>query len=263
MDFVDHIEIYYGESSFSLGNATGMYFVRIYTKSAVKENGGELKSVLFANGSSSHSIVHSQSFENGWSYLFFLNKNRLKGKTEYNNETLENSKDRKHLYVDVSNETTNINIGYTDLKKDAYMGLSFDVIPDSSQIKSNDFFVNITKYLLGDKSIKIGFSIDVENREYEEKNAQGIGLIPILDLENIGTTIPKYFNEDLKFTKTNAYVSKTIKYKNNNIITAFNITNKKYKVKNRKTINFLNQTSKLTEYNNFNEEMVYSLFATR
>jgi len=257
LDLVNHIEIYYGDSSFTLGNETGVYFIRIYTKSAKQENGNELRSVFQSNGAKTQSLTHSQSFANGWSYLLYLNNEKLKDKSEYNNSSLKNNSDRKYLYLNISNETTNVNIGYTGLNKDNFVGLSLDGLPDSGEIKSKDYFIDFTQYFLDDKSIKAKFAIDINEREYEENNAGGIGLLPVLDL--MGTTIPKQFNEDLKFTKTNAYISKTFKYENNNILTALNVTNKKYKVKERKSLNFLNTQTNVGYYNDFNEETVYSL----
>lgn len=37
LDFINHVEVYYGDSSFSLGNTTGVYFIRIYTKNQQKK----------------------------------------------------------------------------------------------------------------------------------------------------------------------------------------------------------------------------------
>ncbi|WP_228448088.1 hypothetical protein [Sulfurospirillum diekertiae] len=48
----------------------------------------------------------------------------------------------------------------------------------------------------------------MNDRSYDEANAQGIGLIPVLNFSNLGATIPKNFNEDLRFFKTNAYLVK-------------------------------------------------------
>lgn len=257
--FVDHIEVYFGESSFALGNETGIFFIRIYTKSAIKENGGEVKSTLSSSGSNSQSITHSQFFENGWSYLLFLNKDKVKDTMDYKSNTLKNNGNRSYLYLDVSNETTSINIGYTDVKKDNYMGLSLDLAPDSGQIQSKDYFIDVTKFFLEDKSIKANFSIDINEREYDETNAAGIGVMPVFDLAHMGTTIPKEFSENLKFTKINLNLSKSTQYKNNTILTAINIKNKKYTVNDRTTLNFLNQTTQVGGYNDFDEETVSSL----
>lgn len=259
LDFIDHIEIYYGDSSFALGNETGIYFIRIYTKSAIKENGGELKSIISSHGSNSQSMTYSQSFENGWSYLMFLNNDKTKETALYDGHSLYNNGDRRYLYLDISKDTAKINIGYTDVKKDNYLGLALDVPSDNGKIVSKDLFIDVTNYFLDDKSIKTGLSVDINDATSQEKNAQGMALVPVLNLSNMGLTIPKEFREDLQFTKTNAYISKTLQYENNNLLTTFGVKNKTYTVKDRTTVNFANITRNVGQYNNFDDETVYSL----
>ena len=111
LDFVDHVEIYYGESSFSFSNETGIYFVRIYTKSALKENSSEINSWITSKGSNSQSFTNSSSFENGWSYLMFLNHEKIKYTSIYNGQKLNTNGTKQYLYADISNETTKINMG--------------------------------------------------------------------------------------------------------------------------------------------------------
>ncbi len=259
LDFVDHIEIYYGESSFSLGNDTGIYFVRIYTKSATKENGSELNALLSSNGSHSQSFTHSQSFENGWSYLLFFNHDRIIKTTDYNAQTLNANGEKKYFYLDANNERTRVNVGYTDTAKNNYAGLAFDAAPENGEITSKDFFIHYSHLFLEDKSLKTNFSVDINHRKYEEANAQGIALIPVLDFTNLGLTIPKAFYEDLRFVKTNAYVSKSFDTEDNSFLTALNVQNKTYHVSDRETINFANQTNVAGAYNNFDNETTSSL----
>ena len=259
LDFVDHVEIYYGESSFSFGNETGIYFVLIYTKSALKENGSELNGLITTKGSHSQSFTNSSSFENGWSYLLFLNQEQIKYTTLYNGQKLNANGDKKYLYTDISNETTKINMGYTDVSKNNYAGLALDATPDSGKNLSKDFFINYTHYFLDDKSLKANLSVDVNDRSYDEANAQGIGLIPVLNFSNMGPTIPKNFYEDLRFVKTNAYLSKSFDVEDNSFIAALNVKNKTYDVQNRETTNFMNQTRNVGKYNNFDEETTSSI----
>jgi iron complex outermembrane receptor protein len=257
LDFVDHIEVYYGESSFSLGNETGIYFIRVYTKSAIKENATQLKSVFSDDNSFSQSLTHTESFENGWSYLLFLNQNELKNENTYKNQKLYNDTKNRYLYLDVSDETTKINIGYSDLKKDNYMGLSNDIVPTSGKIISSDYFIDLSKQLSRDKSLKIGASYHIFNREYEEKNEK-ILLIPELQPGNT-TVIPKEYNENLKYTKASGYISKKFTHKNNNLLTSLYIKNKTQKLISRKTVNALNQEKIDKKFNDFTKETTYSL----
>ena len=256
LDFVDHVEIYYGESSFSFGNETGIYFVRIYTKSALKENSSEINSWITSKGSNAQSFTNSATFENGWSYLMFLNQEKITKTTFYNGAKLNSNGTKHYFFLDVGNDDTKINMGYTDVSKNNYMGLALDATPDSGESLSKDFFINYTHYFLEDKSLKANLSVDVNDRSYDEANAQGkgIGLIPIMR-----DTIPKNFNEDLRFVKTNAYLSKSFDSEDNSFIAAANVKNKTYDVQNREITNFMNQTKEIGHYNSFDEETISSL----
>lgn len=255
LDFVDHVEIYYGESSFSFGNETGIYFVRIYTKSALKENSSEINSWITSKGSNAQSFTNSASFENGWSYLMFINQEKVKQTTLYTNQKLNSNGTKHYGYMDVSNETTKINMGYTDVSKNNYAGLAFDATPDSGKSLSKDFFINYTHYLLEDKSLKANLSVDVNDRSYDEVNAQGIAIVPLITFSQYGPSGPKSYSEDLRFIKTNAYLSKSFDVENNSFIAALNVKNKTYDIQDRES----NTNSALGRFNAFDEETISSI----
>jgi len=258
LDFVDHVEIYYGESSFSFGNKTGIYFVRIYTKSALKEDGSKIAAWLSSKNGHSQSITNSHIFENGWSYLLFANQEKIKKKTLYNQQKLTSNGTKHYLFADISNETNKINLGYTDITKSNYAGLALDATPNDGENLSKDFFLNYTHFLLEDKSLKANFSFDINERSYEETNDQGIAISPLIDL-SIPWSIPKNFQEDLRFTKSNAYLSKSFESDENALILALNVKHKTYDVLKRKSTNFLNQTSETDHYNSFKRETTSSV----
>ena len=258
LDFVDHIEIYYGDSSFSLGNETGIYFIRVYTKTALKENGTQVQSIFSSKNSFSQSITHSDSFENGWAYLLFLNESRLKNMTEYNNEKLANDTKSKYFYLDLNNDTTNINIGYVSTQKDNYMGLALDAVPDNGETENSDYFIDVSKYLTREKSLKLGASYSTNIREYNEKNTEGLGLIPVIDFTNYHKTLPLSYSEKIQFIKTTGYISKKFENEKNEFLTSFYIKNKKQKLLNRKIATTTNY-SKNKKFNDFNKEKAYSL----
>ncbi|AHJ11848.1 TonB-dependent receptor plug domain-containing protein [Sulfurospirillum multivorans] len=255
LDFVDHVEIYYGESSFSFGNETGIYFVRIYTKSALKENSSEINSWITSKGSNSQSFTNSASFENGWSYLMFLNHEKIKYTSIYNGQKLNTNGTKQYLYADISNETTKINMGYTDVSKNNYAGLAFDATPNSGKSLSKDFFVDVTHSFLEDKSLKANLSVDVNDRSYEEENTQGIAIVPLITFSQYGPSGPKRYSEDLRFIKTNAYLSKSFDVEDNSFIAAVNVKNKTYDVQNRES----NTNSSIGHFSDFDEETISSL----
>jgi len=254
LDFIDHIEIYYGESSFSLGGDSGVYFIRLYTKTPTKENGAELTSRISSSNSSSNGFTYASQLGNDWSYLAYFNNSNLKDDSTYKNKKLHNDSDRRYFYLDVQNDTTNINFGYADVKKDNFMGLSKDVVPNSGELTSKDYFLNVTKYFLRDKSIKGTLSIGRQERKYSETNDEEISLVPFA-FSSYQDITEVY--EDLEFTKLNAYLSKTFEYKNNNILAAVSVEDKKYKVKNRTIVN-ANTLINVGQFNDFDEEKVSS-----
>jgi len=258
LDFVDHVEIYYGDSSFSLGNETGIYFIRVYTKKGLKENATQVQSIFSSKNSSSQSITHSDSFENGWTYLLFLNESRLNNVNNYNNEKLANYTKSKYFYLDVNNDTTNINIGYVSNQKDNYMGLALDAVPDNGETENSDYFIDVSKYLTREKSFKLGASYSTNIREYNEKNTEGLGLIPVIDFTNYHNTLPLSYSEKVQFIKTTGYISKKFENENNEFLTSFYIKNKKQKLLNRKIATATNY-SKNKKFNDFNKEKAYSL----
>lgn len=256
LDFVDHIEVYHGDSSFALGNETGIYFIRIYTKSARKENASQIQFRNSNKNEYAQSITHSESFGNDWSYLIYLNNTKKDESIKYENNTLNNDKKRRYLFLDINNEDTNINIAYTDIKKDIYMGLSKNANPDDGYLNSKGFYIDIKKYFLYDNSLKATFSIDLMDREYYEKNDNGIVLTPIFTNP---VTLPKQVDEKARFRKINAYLGKTTEYKNNKFLTAISLKNKKYDLKYRNIVDHTNTTIEQNEYTNFNEETNLSL----
>ena len=259
LDFVESVEIYYGDSSFALGNETGIYFVRIYTKEAYKQNGGELILRYLSKGANAQSVMYADTLQNGWSYYAFANREELRDKRDYKDERLFNNEKREYLFFNIENERTDLQIGYAGVRKDSYMGLAFDVVPESGALESKNLFINTTHSFLEDKSLQAKFSVNQQERMYREENAEGLATIPIIDLENAAATIPKYFNEELRYRKLNAYLSKTFSTQNNQLFAALNFTQKKYKVLYRENTNLLGETFTPQRYNDFDKETAYSL----
>ena len=137
---------------------------------------------------------------------------------EYKNDKLLNDGTRRYLYLDISNENTDINMAYTDLKKDTYMGMSYDAVPEDGEILTKDFFVDVTKYFLDDKSLKTNVSFDVNNLNNTETNPEGMSFLPVRGV--------KHFDKDLRFTKVKASVTKSFEYGNNNFLTGLSASEK-------------------------------------
>lgn len=251
LDFIDHVEIYYGESSFSYGNETGIYFIRLYTKKGMKENGNELNVNGSSTGAFRESLTNSKAFENGWSHLVYFSNERVNETTKYKNNELRNSGNRRYVYLNVNNEKTDINMAYTDIKKDNYIGLSKDANPDDGELISKDFFIDITKYFLDDNSLKTNISVDVEDAKNEEVNQEGLSTLFYRNYKEVDT--------HSTLTKIKANISKSFEYKNNNFLTGISVSSKKYEPQSIKTVNFANQVNYKEQFSDFNEEQIASL----
>jgi vitamin B12 transporter len=250
LDFIDHIEIYYGESSFSNGTETGIYFIRLYTKKGMKENGTELNLKGTSKGGSAQSLTNSKAYENGWSHLVFFSSEKTNESTKYKENKLNNDATRKYLFLNLNNETTDINMAYNDLTKDNYAGLAYDSVPDDGEIVTKDFYVDITKYFFNDNSLKLNLSLDVNNMKNEEVNQEGMDLLYFRN--------SKELDIDLKLTKLKADITKSYEYGNNNFITGLSASKKKFDKQNVKNVKFSNQVDNFSQYADFDEEQIIS-----
>lgn len=256
LDFINHIEIYTGDSSFSLGNEPGTTFVRVYTKSPSKENGNQLTLSSSTNNEKYFGVSHSEVLENKWAFLVYAG-NQIADDTKMSkNGLLHNDSNRKYVYSTIQKDNAKIDLAYAELYKDNYIGLSRDAMPDDGNIKSKDYFISYSNTYLRDDSLKTVFSIDINERHYFEENAEGILLTPVINLTH---SIPTYYNENLRFEKYDAYVSKSFTQKSNEVILASSIKHKRYILNDRTTFSMNNQT--LLEdkpFSDFDTETLYS-----
>jgi len=260
IDLVDYIEIYRGDSSFSLGSDSGIFFIRIYTKDSLKQNGSRLSTTLSDSGSNSQSILHADTFENGWSYLAYFNNAKIKNFQSYRSNDIKNDSVNRHFYFNIRNDSSDINLGYTQSKKDNYFGYSLDLNSDDGDLSSKDYFLDVTTNFLDDKSLKLKLSYDVNELQYRELNQEGMGISAVLDLSNIQFTIPKEYYSKNKVIKSSLLLSKTFNHGNNNLLVGLSYQNKKYTTKQNTTVNFANIKTDIGKFTNFDKEDIYTLF---
>jgi hypothetical protein len=237
LDFISHIEVYNGNSSFSVGNEPGVNYIKIYTKSPYRLNATKLETSFSNNKNRSLGITQSTTLDNNWAYLFYSGIQKKFYKKTYNNQALYNNSTKRYLYLTLQKENQEIDLAYADILKDNFIGYSIDSTPNDGELKARDYYISYTNLLLNDKSLKTSLSIDVNERKYFEENVEGI-LFP---------TLPIYYAENFKFEKYNAYIAKDFESKNNKLLVALNANIKK-KTKD-------NSTEYLSD---FNKESVYS-----
>lgn len=260
MDLIEYIEVYRGDSSFSLGSDNGVFFIRIYTKDAAKENAAELSTTIAYSGSNTQSASYADTLENGWSYLAYFNNTSKKDSITYKENEILNDSETQFFYVNVKNQDIDINAGYTQLRKDNYFGFSLDANPDDGEISSKDYFIDVTSYFLDDNSLKLKLSYDVNQFTYDESNKEGIAFIPILDLSDISSTILQDFKYKNQLQKSTALLSKTFSFADNNLLIGLSYQNKKYITKQNTAVNLANIKTDAGQFTDFDKEQMYSLF---
>jgi iron complex outermembrane receptor protein len=115
-------------------------------------------------------------------------------------------------FCNLTTYDTSIDIGFSRVKRDAYMGLAVDRTPDFSKISSEDAYISITQYLLDDKSLKLNFGYDENRRKIEFEN-NGLYL-PALGSNSLGFPnymIVNHYYENRNLKKYTFYISKEFK----------------------------------------------------
>jgi hypothetical protein len=143
LDFISHIDVYYGEGSFILGNETGTTIIKIYTKSPIYENGGILRNTITSKNENETSLMHSSNGFGDWSYLAFVNQSNSKYKEKIDGVSLSKDSRRKYAYLSLQRNKQNLNFGYSDISKDPFVNLSSDLTPNKANLDNNKLFFEL------------------------------------------------------------------------------------------------------------------------
>lgn len=235
MDIVDYVEIYRGNSSFSLGSSDGVFFIRVYTKQSSKNNSSGFYTSLSDDGSNSQAISHSELFESGWSYLAYASDSFEEDHNSYKSNVLNNHLDLNHVYLNIQKQDTSINFGYSYMDTQSFTGLSLDVNPDKSLYRTDDGFIDFTTLLLDDKSLKVNLSLDLSKHKYSEENKEGLAVISVIDFRARPVFPTEYLNNSRVF-KTKMMISKEFKNGSNNLLIGLDSHYKDYQI--NKKLNF-------------------------
>ncbi len=240
LDFVSHIEVYYGEGSLSLGHESGTTIIKIYTKQPSKENGGLVRSSISSKNDKETSVMYGSSTSKEWSYMVFANTSQLKHKDYIDGEKVSKNEENEYAYINLQKENLNIDFGYGYTKKDPFVSLARDIKPNNGYTYSKDYYLNLTKVF--DDGVKFNISFDQNEREFELLNGEGIMMLPVINPSNlftIATTMPKYYQENLTFKKYYASLSKELNIGNHKLLGALTYKQKTYDTNSRSYVGML------------------------
>ena len=234
LDFVSHIEVYYGEGSLSLGHESGTTIIKIYTKQPSKENGGLVRSSISSKNDKETTVMYGSNTSQEWSYMVFANTSQPKHKDYIDGEKVSKNEENEYAYINLQKENLNIDFGYGYTKKDPFVSLARDIKPNNGYTYSKDYYLNLTKVF--DDGVKFNISFDQNEREFELSNDEGIMMLPVINPSNlftIATTMPKYYQENLTFKKYYASLSKELNIGNHKLLGALTYKQKTYDTNSR------------------------------
>lgn len=201
LDFVDHIEIYRGSSTIEFGNEPGILVIKLYTKSAKREDGGKIRILGDQKGSSDFNAYYAHTTKNDISTFMFAQKGDIvRDKQHYDNRTYDSDTKNSMQYVNVSIGDYTIEAGRYAKTAGAFLISGTDTnIEESSHL-----YAHITKEFKK-KDIKVELSYDTidfsRNLNTTKIYAGAAGIIDSVDGKSNDTTFMLSVEKRLKFDK--------------------------------------------------------------
>lgn len=141
MDFIDHVEIYEGFSSFEFGIEPASIIIRLYSKVAKRDAGSRVKFLTASHGSHKEN-VYTSGFSNDLEYFIYANhSSNNQDVYTLNSESLKRNHQKNHFYASLSNDTQKLELQALSAQNDAFVGSVPYALPQDAQVKNK--FVNV------------------------------------------------------------------------------------------------------------------------
>ena len=218
IDFIDHIEVYYGNPTYQFSTEPAFLIIKMYSKVAQKDAGSKVTfnaNTLETNGVS---FYNSQELDE-WSYFVYgsIGVQKRKKYTSYTTK-LSKDKTKNHLFASFYKDDNKILIDAITEKAKAFIGPSIDATPIKNNIDYDSLHIG---YDGAYKDFSFGFSYDYSVLDFDFLDDPA--LIPSNPLD-IVTSMKKN-------TVSNIYTT-SVKYKKDidkhKIITGVNYRLKQY-----------------------------------
>lgn len=172
LEFIDHVEIYTGFPSFEFGIAPASVVIRLYTKSAIHDEGGKVKLMGGSYGSTLSSAYYTDRRED-FSYFAYMGQYDDKRESYQNNgSSLERDQLRKRFYGSISTQNHSIELQAVKSESDAFLGTVNESPLSRKQILDNNLdyqYLSISTHSeFMHKSLKISASFIANENEFDE-----------------------------------------------------------------------------------------------
>ena len=156
IEWVDHIEIYTLSPTYEYSTESTSMLIKLYTKSAQKDQGGKVKIGGGSYGTSFINAYYADALEK-WSYFAYVSKNKNNRKKYHINATeISRDGDSSLLLATLSNKNNHILLLAKKREQDGFMGPGINVAPTDAQLKADLIHIGYdTK--VGNFSYMIGY----------------------------------------------------------------------------------------------------------
>jgi iron complex outermembrane receptor protein len=214
IEYIDHIEVYKASSSIEFGNETASLVIRLYTKTAEREEGSKVRIMADNMGSYDLNAYTASSLENGLSYFVYANNDNVKRESyhkEYQGTEYDYNSDKKgiNLYANLTYNKWILELGNYTKKSDSFVGIGVNRTPTDGDLKARQSYIHLSRTF--DGGIKLQLSYDDVNyhRTYEDPNG--------IRISNVSELIENY---DIKFHDKifSAVLEKKLNFNSNKLL---------------------------------------------
>lgn len=171
LNFIDHIEIYWGVPSFSFGISTGYNVIKLYTKSPTRENSTSIGAYVGSYGTYGVDGISAYEYED-FGYLLSLSGGNLRQKKAYLHKDFALKRDIENEFLYTKFYTKNHSLAFSLLRADYdnFIGFSELIKPEKNYTKLIDIYFSYN-YLSDDESLKmyIGYT-NGKHKSYDQGN---------------------------------------------------------------------------------------------
>jgi iron complex outermembrane receptor protein len=204
IEYIDHIEVYKGSSSIEFGNETAAFIIKLYTKTAQREEGSKVR--LFADNLYSTNLdAYTASKIDDFSYFAYANMhntNRTQYTNTYNgkNYDIKNDLHGYNFYANLTYKKTIFEFGAYTKEDDNFLGIGRHRTPTGGDVDAYQNYIHITHTF--DQGLKLQLSYDKLSyeREYQDENG-----IVVANLNPLQDYLIRFDDDILSFVAEQHY----------------------------------------------------------
>ncbi len=137
-EYIDHVEVYYGVTTFEFGIEPAKMVVKVYTKDPSRENGGQVKLSVGSRGTKEGSVAISEIFDDFSMYAYLGYKDLKDKKVTIQDTPLRKDKESTHLFLSLQNENHRVEYNALSAHSDTFMhGENVDYIKNDGNANAH------------------------------------------------------------------------------------------------------------------------------